>query len=146
MRRGFADMRRRPWWKLAPLLVAGTVVATVMAGDAVAQGPQGGGTLPFSNIYRRPTLSPYTALGFQGGNPMTGATLGALQTGVQPQMMQQDQMQATLRQQRQIGQMQGQVRQIQRPAGGPIIQTIRSTGHASLFMEMSHFYPALNGR
>jgi hypothetical protein len=94
-------MRRRAW-RLAALLVAGTAVATVTAGEAAAQGPQGGGTLPFSNIYRRPALSPYTALGFQGGNPMTGATLGALQSGVQPQMMQQDQMQATLRQQRRI--------------------------------------------
>jgi len=122
------------------------VVATVMAGETVAQGPAVGGNLPFSNTYRRPALSPYTALGFQGGNPMTGATLGALQAGVQPQMMQQEQIQATLRQQRQIGQIQGQARQSQRPAGGPIIQTIRSTGHASVFMEMSHFYPALSGR
>ena len=128
------------------MLVAGTVLAAVTAVEAAAQGPQGAGNLPFANIYRRPALSPYTALGFQGGNPMTGATLGALQSGVQPQMQQQAQMQATLRQQRQIGQIQGQVRQIQRPAGGPTVQTIRSTGHASVFMDTSHFYPALSGR
>ena len=145
MRRGFADMRRLAW-RLAALLVAGAAVATVTAGEAAAQGPQGGGTLPFSNIYRRPTLSPYTALGFQGGNPMTGATLGAVQSGVLPQIMQQEQVQAALRQQRQISQIQRQARQNQRPVGGPIIQTIRSTGHASQFMEMSHFYPALSGR
>jgi hypothetical protein len=138
-------MRRRAWRLAAPLVVV-AVVAAVTAGEAAAQGPQDGGNLPFSNIYRRPALSPYTALGFQGGNPLTGATLGALQSSVQPQMMQQAQLQATLRQQRQIGQIQGQVRQIQRPAGGAIIQTIRSTGHASHFLDMSHFYPSLNAR
>jgi len=146
MRRVFADMRRRAW-KLAALLVAGAVVATVTAGEAAAQGSQGGGNLPFSNFYRRPALSPYTALGFQGGNPMTGATLGALQSAVQPQLQQQSQIQASMRQARQLGQLQGQVRQFQRPQqGGMTYQTIRATGHASQFMELSHFYPGAGGR
>lgn len=111
------------------------------AGESLAQGPDTVGGMPFANIYRRPALSPYTALGFQGGNPMTGATLGALQSGVQPQMQQQAQIQASLRQSRQLGQMQGQMRQLQRP-GSATTQTIRATGHASQFMELSHFYPA----
>lgn len=138
-------MRRRGWtW--TGLLAGAAIVTAVGASEAAAQGPQIGGNLPFSNIYRRPALSPYTALGFQGSNPMTGATLGALQSSVQPQIMQQGQIQATLRQQRQLGQLQGQVRQIQRPGANPIIQTIRATGHASTFMEMSHFYPSMNNR
>jgi len=98
-------------------------------------------------MYNRPALSPYTALGFQGGNPMTGATLGALQSAVQPQLQQQSQIQASMRQARQLGQLQGQVRQIQRPQqSGSTYQTIRATGHASVFMELSHFYPGAGGR
>jgi len=127
-------------------VVAAAAISLASAAAAVAQGPDAGGNLPFSTMYRRPALSPYTALGFQGGNPMTGSTLGALQSGVQPQLQQQAQIQAAMRQSRQLGQLQGQVRQIQRPLGGPITQTIRSTGHASLFQELSHYYPSMQNR
>ena len=112
---------------------------------ATAQGPggtQGGGNTPFSNITRRPSISPYMGLAFQGNNPETGGTLGAMQGLVRPQQQQFAQQQQAARQSRQLSQLQGQVRKIQRPAGGTTIQTIRATGHASTFMEMSHFYPS----
>ena len=112
---------------------------------ANAQGPggmQGGGNVPFSNITRRPSISPYMGLAFQGSNPQTGGTLWAMQGLVRPQQQQFAQQQQVARQSRQLNQMQGQMRQIQRPAGGSTIQTIRATGHASTFMDMSHFYPS----
>ncbi len=112
---------------------------------ANAQGPggmQGGGNVPFSNITRRPSISPYMGLAFQGNNPETGGTLGAMQGLVRPQQQQFAQQQQSARQSRQLNQMQGQMRQIQRPAGGTTIETIRATGHASTFMNMSHFYPS----
>ena len=129
-------------------LLTGAVAATIGLGASnivVAQGPggaQGNGATPFSNIVRRASLSPYTALGFQGSNPQTGATLGAMQGLVRPQQQQFMQQQQSARQSRQLSQLQGQVRRIQRPSGGATIQTIRATGHASTFMEMSHFYPS----
>jgi hypothetical protein len=109
---------------------------------AVAQGPQGNGSLPFSNMVRRPSMSPYTALGFQGSNQQTGGTLGAMQGLVRPQQQQYAQLQIASRQSRQLSQLQGQVRQIQRPQGGTTIETIRATGHASTYMNLSHFYPS----
>jgi hypothetical protein len=116
-----------------------------LSATANAQGPggaQGGGNTPFSNITRRPSVSPYMGLAFQGNNPSTGGTLGAMQGLVRPQQQQYAQQQQSARQSRQLSQLQGQVRKIQRPAGGTTIQTIRATGHASTFMEMSHFYPS----
>jgi hypothetical protein len=123
-------------------IVAGTFVLGLLpCGRAIAQGP-GGGNTPFSNITRRPSMSPYMGLAFQGNNPTTGGTLGAMQGLVRPQQEQFAQQQQSARQSRQLSQLQGQVRKIQRPAGGTTIQTIRATGHASTFMEMSHFYPS----
>lgn len=131
--------------RLARLAAGGALLWLAAAGSAVAQGPagQGGaGNLPFSNIARRPSMSPYLALGFQGENPQTGGTLGAMQGLVRPQQQQFRQQQAALRQSRQLSQMQGQIRSIQRPQGSTTYETIRATGHASTFMELSHFYPA----
>jgi len=141
---------RRPSSSSARILalavsLSGLGVWLASSGTATAQGPtgpQGNNATPFSNITRRPSLSPYTALGFQGSNPQTGSTLGALQGLVRPQQQQYVQQQQAVRQSRQLSQLQGQVRNIQRPTGGSTIQTIRATGHASTFMEMSHFYPS----
>ena len=133
-----------PGMKMAAVAVTfacGVFISAV----ASAQGPggmQGGGNTPFSNITRRPSISPYMGLAFQGNNPDTGGTLGAMQGLVRPQQQQFAQQQQVARQSRQLNQMQGQMRNLQRPAGGTTIQTIRATGHASTFMEMSHFYPA----
>jgi len=112
---------------------------------ATAQGPsgaQGGGNAPFSNITRRPSISPYMGLAFQGNNPTTGGTLGAMQGLVRPQQQQLAQQQQSARQSRQLSQMQGQMQKIQRSPGNTTIQTIRATGHASTYMDMSHFYPS----
>jgi hypothetical protein len=126
-------------WSACPL--AAVLLLGALAGESAAQGPQPGGNLPFSNIYQRPALSPYTALGFQGNNPLTGGTLGAMQGLVQPQLQQQAQIRTSMQQARQISQLQRQARQA-RPMGGTQLQTIRATGHASTFMELSHFYPS----
>ena len=125
-------------------LAASCACGVLLCAVANAQGPGGtqGGNTPFSNIVRRPSMSPYMGLAFQGSNPQTGGTLGAMQGLVRPQQQQFAQQQQVARQSRQLNQMQGQMRQIQRPAGGSTIQTIRATGHASTFMEMSHFYPS----
>ena len=133
-----------PGMKMAAVAVTFACGAFLSA-VASAQGPggmQGGGNTPFSNITRRPSISPYMGLAFQGNNPETGGTLGAMQGLVRPQQQQFAQQQQVARQSRQLSQMQGQMRNLQRPAGGTTIQTIRATGHASTFMEMSHFYPA----
>jgi hypothetical protein len=130
---------------LAALAAAGGMLWPSATGNALAQGPAGPGgpaNMPFSNIARRPTMSPYLALGFQGNNPDTGGTLGAMQGIVRPQKQQFLQQQAAMRQSRQLSQLQGQVRQIQRTPGSTTYQTIRATGHASTFMDLSHFYPA----
>ena len=125
-------------------LAASCACGVLLCAVANAQGPGGtqGGNTPFSNIVRRPSMSPYMGLAFQGSNPQTGGTLGAMQGLVRPQQQQFAQQQQVARQSRQLNQMQGQMRQIQRPAGGSTIQTIRATGHASTFMDMSHFYPS----
>ena len=125
-------------------LAASCACGVLLCAVANAQGPGGtqGGNTPFSNIVRRPSMSPYMGLAFQGSNPQTGGTLGAMQGLVRPQQQQFAQQQQAARQSRQLNQMQGQMRQIQRPAGGSTIQTIRATGHASTFMDMSHFYPS----
>lgn len=125
---------------LAATFACGVLLSAV----ATAQGPggmQGGGNAPFSNITRRPSVSPYMGLAFQGNNPTTGGTLGAMQGLVRPQQQQFAQQQQAARQSRQLSQLQGQMRKGQQAAGGTIIQTIRATGHASTFMELSHFYP-----
>jgi hypothetical protein len=115
------------------------------AAVASAQGPgggPGGANMPFSNITRRPTMSPYMGLAFQGNNPTTGGTLGAIQGLVRPQQQQFAQQQQAARQSRQLNQLQGQMRKMQRPTGGTNVQTIRATGHASTYMDLSHFYPS----
>ena len=126
---------------LAGTFALGILTAAVATAQGPAAGP-GGGNAPFSNITRRPSISPYMGLAFQGNNPTTGGTLGAMQGLVRPQQQQFAQQQQQARQSRQLSQMQGQMRQMQRPGGGASIQTIRATGHASTYMDLSHFYPS----
>ena len=138
------NIRRLP--RTPPLIVAALATACLAIGtDAAAQGPVGGGpngsSPPFANISKRPTLSPYTALGFQGSNPLTGATLGAMQGLVRQQQQVQSQMQMGMQQSRQITQLQGQVRNMQRPSPNQASESIRPTGHASTFQNLSHYYP-----
>ena len=117
--------------------VAVAAMATLAAGNAQAQGP---GQRPFENTYRRPTVSPYLQLQQQGMNPLQNQNI--YQTMVQPQMEQQQQQIEQLNQRRKMGQMQNQVSQIQRDTSARQIDpTIRATGHASTYLNYSHYYP-----
>jgi hypothetical protein len=120
--------------------VAGMTAATWLA--VVSDGyAQGNSQLPFSNMYSRPTVSPYMQLQQQGMNPLMNQNI--YQTMVQPQVQQQQQQLQQLQQARQINKMQNQVQQIQRDTRGrQIDETIRPTGHASTYQNLSHFYPA----
>jgi hypothetical protein len=122
-------------WRVA-LPVTSLLLISTFASTAAAQQ----GRMPFSDYQGRRGLSPYTALGFQGDNPNTGGSLGALQNIIRPQQLQA----AQLRQQqtfgRQLNGVQGQVRTMQR-GGGQMYNTIRATGHSATFQNTSHFYP-----
>jgi hypothetical protein len=114
-------------------------VATWLAGASDGYS-QGNSPLPFSNMYSRPTVSPYMQLQQQGMNPLQNQNI--YQTMVQPQIQQQQQQLQQLRQARQINSMQNQVQQIQRDTRGrQVDETIRPTGHASTYQNLSHFYP-----
>jgi hypothetical protein len=122
------------------------VAVTAAAGSAAAQNPN---ALPFSNVYSRPTVSPYTMLGSAGANGVNefgGNILSPAmiyQNQILPQLQQQQQQQALLRQNRQIGGLQNRVQQIQQGTfGRQIDETIRATGHASTYMNLSHYYPS----
>jgi hypothetical protein len=133
----------RMWVVVAAMAAGGSLG---MAGTAVAQG---NGKLPFSNIYSRPAVSPYQMLG-NPQNPMSvdpqtgGVANNSLlyQQLVQPQLQQQQQVIEQQSQTRQLGRLQNQVQQIQRDTRGrQIDETIRPTGHASTYQNLSHFYP-----
>ena len=139
-------MRRqtRMWAVVAVMAVGGSLG---VAGTAAAQG---NGKLPFSNIYSRPAVSPYTLLSSQaaqgnggGINNMTGAQQPLIyQQIIQPQLQQQQQVIDQQGQTRQLGRLQNQVQQIQRDTSArQINETIRPTGHASTYQNLSHFYP-----
>ena len=119
------------------LPLVGTVVACVIAGSmAAAQGP---GEKPFQNIYRRPNISPYNQLQQNNFNPL--ATQNLYQQRVQPQIEQQRQLMEQLSQRQQFGRLQNQVQQIQQGTRArQIDETIRPTGHASTYMNYSHYY------
>ena len=139
-------MRRqtRMWAVVAVMALGGSLG---VAGTAAAQG---NGKLPFSNIYSRPAVSPYTLLSSQaaqgnggGINNMTGAQQPLIyQQIIQPQLQQQQQVIDQQGQTRQLGRLQNQVQQIQRDTSArQIDETIRPTGHASTYQNLSHFYP-----
>jgi len=123
---------------------AGLLAISMLPADALAQGP-GNGTLPFSGIYKRPVLSPYTALGFNAGNmqnTMQGGAANIYQNQILPRLELERQQVEQMRQRKQIGGLNNQVRQIQRDMRmRQIDETIRPTGHASTFQNLSHFYP-----
>jgi hypothetical protein len=120
------------------MVMAIGAVAAASAGTALAQ--QGPGNLPFSTIYRRPTVSPYIQLQQQGMNPLQNQNV--YQTLVQPQLQQQQQQIAQLQQARQMTRMQNQVQQIQRDTSArQVDESIRPTGHRATFQNFSHFYP-----
>ena len=122
-------------WRIA-LPVTSLLLISTFASTAAAQQ----GRMPFSDYQGRRGLSPYTALGFQGDNPNTGGSLGALQNIIRPQQLQAAQVRQQQTFGRQLNGVQGQVRTMQR-GSGQMYNTIRSTGHSATFQNTSHFYP-----
>jgi hypothetical protein len=134
------------------LIVAMAAIGTVGFGDtAQAQpsarrnysaGARAGGSnaeLPFSNNYRRPTVSPYMQLQQQGFNPLQAQNI--YQTQVQPQVQQQQQQVEQLAQRRQMGKLQNQVQQIGRDTSArQFDESIRPTGHRATYLNYSHYY------
>jgi hypothetical protein len=85
-------------------------------------------------------VSPYLQLQQQGLNPLQNQNI--YQTMVQPQVQQQQQQIEQLQQRRQLNKMQGQVQQIEQSSQArQFDETIRPTGHASTYMNYSHYYP-----
>jgi hypothetical protein len=129
--------------------LAALVASVSLAGTAVAQEPAG--NLPFTNIYKRPAVSPYTVLGnvgygagFDEGNGGVNPLL--YQQFIQPRMEQERQQTQMLRQNRQLGSLQNQVTNIQRDTSARMIdRSIRPTGHRATFMNTSHYYGNGNG-
>jgi len=125
-----------------PFLAA--LLLTVISGPAFAQEP--GGNLPFTNIYQRPAVSPYTMLGNTlgaNGQATNGTAVNPLiyQQLIQPRLEQERQQTTMLRQNRQIGTLQNQVRSIQRDTTmRQIDRSIRPTGHSSTFMNTSRYF------
>jgi hypothetical protein len=106
------------------------------AGEAAAQGP---GQKPFQDVYRRPNVSAYNQISNFGDNPQAAGNI--YQQLVQPQQEQQRMRLEQMDQTRQVGKLQNQVNQIQRDTRARQIDTtIRPTGHASTYMNYSHYY------
>ena len=130
--------------RITLLFAASWLAVALLPTEAMAQGPSGGST-PFSNVYKRPVLSPYTALGFNAGNmqnTMQGGAANIYQNQILPRLELERQQVEQMRQRKQIGGLTNQVQQIQRNTRmRQIDETIRPTGHASTFQNLSHFYP-----
>ena len=121
-------------------LVGSFAVALVLSATAEVAVAQDR-SLPFSNIYTRPVVSPYSMLSSQANNPLN-LNPNVYQTQVLPQLQQQRQQKTLLTQNKQIGGLQNKVQSIQRSTSArQIDEMIRPTGHASTFMNMSHYYP-----
>ena len=118
-------------------------VISLVAGSIAAReaSAQGNSQLPFSNTYSRPALSPYNQLQQNIYNPL--ANQNVYQQQIMPQLQQQQQQLQQLQQTRQLNKLQNQVQQVQRDTRSrQVDETIRPTGHASTYQNLSHFYPA----
>ncbi|MFM9025300.1 MAG: hypothetical protein ACKON7_08180 [Planctomycetaceae bacterium] len=103
---------------------------------------------PFSNTYRRPSVSPYTMLG--GAGMAMGGAGGAgfapvnplvYQQLIQPREEQERQVYTQMRQGRQIEGLQNRVQMIQRDTTArQVNEQIRPTGHMATYLNMSHYY------
>jgi len=113
--------------------------ATTVPSAPVARGAFGGAlNKPFSNVFRRPTVSPYLNLFRDDGR----GAVSNYQTLVRPQLEQIELMQQQTRQTRSLQRLNRQVQQLQQQAAFPISGStqIRATGHTTQFMNLSHFY------
>ena len=132
-----------------PVMVTALGLAALgMAAEAVAQN-----NMPFSNTYRRPSVSPYTMLATGGvaggvvGSGPGGAVAGTFnplvyQQLIQPREEQERQFVSQMQQGRQINSLQNRVQQIQRDTTArQVSEQIRPTGHAATYLNLSHFYP-----
>ena len=123
-------------WRWTMRAVLGAAIACGFAGPAEAQQAN----LPFSSIYRRPTISPYNQIANFSQNPMQNQNV--YQQMVLPQMQQQQQQIEQLQQARRLNKIQNQVQQIQRDTTSrQVDESIRPTGHMATFQNLSHFYP-----
>jgi len=125
---------------VARAIVIGAVGSIVAAAGGEAAAQQGQGTLPFSSIYRRPSISPYNQIANFAQNPLQSPNI--YQQLVVPQQQQQQQMISQMQQSRQLNKLQNQVQQIQRDTSvRQIDESIRPTGHRATFQNFSHYYP-----
>lgn len=122
---------------LALLATALPFAILLSAAPATAQG--NGGQTPFADIYRRPSVSPYTMMQNQAFNPL--GVQNVYQEQVLPQLQIQQQQLEQIRQNQRLGTIQRDVRRLQRPPQ-QTSDTIRPTGHVSTFLDLSHFYPS----
>ena len=124
-------------------------VTTVAALVVVALAARAQAQAPFSNTYRRPSVSPYTMLGSTGFNAGVGgaATLSPVnpliyQQLIQPREEQERQVYTQMQQGRQLAGLQNRVQMIQRDTTArQVNEQIRATGHVATYQYMSHFYP-----
>ncbi len=124
------------------------VIAAVFAGWCGAEA-HAQNSAPFSQTYRRPSVSPYTMLATSGGGGMTagGGMVGGFnplvyQQLIQPREEQERQFVSQMQQGRQLNNLQNRVQQIQRDTTArQVNEQIRVTGHMSTYMNMSHYYP-----
>lgn len=101
-----------------------------------AQGPGG---LPFANTYRRPSTSRYQNIGNFANNPLAASNI--YQSIVQPaQELDRTRIEQMSQAQR-LGNIQSDVRRLEKQPTGLMDQTIRPTGHSATFLNYSHFYP-----
>lgn len=125
----------RRWWTAGTVFVAAAVALAAAGASAQDRAP------PFSSIYRRPSVSPYTMLGAGGGVGGTGGVNPLVyQQLVQPRFQQEQSEIQQMQQGRTLGSLQSQVNSIGRGAAR-LEQTIRPTGHSTTFQNLSHFYP-----
>lgn len=122
-------------------LVLAASIATAAAAGARAQN-----NAPFANTYRRPAVSPYTMLatGNMGGGVAAQGGFNPLvyQQLIQPREQQEQQFVTQMQQGRQLNNLQNRVQQIQRDTSArQVNEQIRPTGHASTYLNMSHYYP-----
>jgi hypothetical protein len=97
-----------------------------------------GGAKPFANVQRRPTLSPYLNLLRNDGDDLGG--LPNYHTFVRPMLQQQRTNRSTSRQIQGLSQeVQAVNRQLAYQSSESSV--LRPTGHQTVFMNFSHYYP-----
>ena len=133
-----------PGNRFALKVAAAVLLAGVLGGVARAQN-----AMPFSQTYRRPSVSPYTMLATSGGAGVTsgGAVVGSFnplvyQQLIQPREEQERTVVYQMQQGRQLNNLQNRVQQIQRDTTArQVNEQIRATGHVSTYLNYSHYYP-----